>query len=107
MSAPDIEGLTDQIVEYTPGERDLAERIARGIWPLVVEAQERALVEAADAIGTPEEAIEIALGGIGYVEDFLRRRAEALKGDESHGGDSVPDRSTSAGDRRTGGLSHD
>lgn len=40
MSAPDIEGLTDQIVEYAPGERDLAERIARGIWPYI-ERRER------------------------------------------------------------------
>lgn len=102
-----VERIADVVVEFVPGERDLAERIARGIWPLVVEAQASALVEVADAIGTPEEAIEIALGGIGYVEDFLRRRAEALRGDESHGGHSVPDRSTSAGDRRTGGLSHD
>lgn len=32
MSAPDIERLADVIVEHTPGDRLLAERIAGAVW---------------------------------------------------------------------------
>lgn len=61
MSA-EVERIADVVVDFVPGERELAERVARAVW--------------------------------GH-----------LCGDESHGGDSVPDRAASAGDRRTEPLS--
>lgn len=131
-----VESLTDVIVELTPGDRELAERIAGAVWPLVVEAQASALVEASRSVtehfddlatmkrigpvGVNDEYLaararssafsESLPSSKGYLElmfarDYCLSRAKALSGAESHGGDSVPDRSTSAGDRRTGGLS--
>ncbi len=57
-----VERIADVVVEFVPGDRELAERIAGAVW-------------------------------------------ERLRGVESHGGDSVPDRAASAGDRRTEPLS--
>lgn len=112
MSAADIEGLTDQIVEYTPGERGLAERIARGIWPLVVEAQARVLVEAADEwFAQSKEA-----GWRFRTRMWFMDRADALSGAGNDGAAGRRDQATDAGEgplraaeraSSTGPLIHD
>ena len=152
MSAADVERIADVVVEFVPGDRELAERIAGAVWehlsipPLMVmpgidqdpeqfaEAMRKwrpvltvperdddairaeAYTDAADEVHREarwqqEQTLRrIPMDRAGAVERFLmverilRDRADALRDAESHGGDSVPGRAASAGDRRTGGL---
>ena len=94
MSAPDIEGLTDVIVEHTPGDRLLAERIAGAVWRAEAEVKAEALREAVEMFSGPDVAIELALSGPSYIVHTLRDRADALSA--STGGGRLPGRDQAA-----------
>lgn len=77
--ARDIERLTDVIVELTPGDRELAERIAGAVWRAEVEFKAEALRAAAEAITThfADLAAMKRIGPVGVNDEYLAARARS------------------------------
>lgn len=126
MSTPEVERLTDVIVELLPGQRELSERVARVVWRAEAEVKAEALREFAEYVtrvgedgkcirsetqgwwGDAHNDLRTILamhdGWMGgrsahdLLANVINDRADALSGAESHGGGFRADRSARAGE---------
>lgn len=101
MSAADVERIADVVVEFVPGDRELAERIAGAVWGAEAEVKAEALRDAADEWFAQSKDT----GWRFRTRQWLRDRADALSGAQIDGHVSEHDQSPRAADRQPRGQS--